>query len=88
VKLAPIALLASTLLVNATAHAERAFLTHQAADSVSVVELETAELLAKVPVAAAPVGIAIDPIRNRIYATHPEKGLVSVIDSKSYEKNR
>jgi YVTN family beta-propeller protein len=83
VKVAPIALLASSLLFSAVVHAERAFLTHQAADSVSVIELENAELLAKVPVAAAPVGIAIDPIRNRIYATHPEKGLVSVIDSQS-----
>ena len=77
--------MSALLLASMPLAAERAFLTHQAVNKVSVIQLEDAKKLASIDVLNGPVGVAIDKERNRFYVTHPEQGRISVIDLSSYE---
>jgi YVTN family beta-propeller protein len=53
---------------------------------VAVVDLERQEVVETVPVERAPVGMAITPSGDRIYAANRGAGKVSVIDRASREE--
>ena len=63
--------ISALLLASMPLAAERAFLTHQAVDKVSVVNLADSKKLADISVEKGPVGVAIDESRDRLYITHP-----------------
>ena len=68
----------------ATAEAgERAFVTNQSDDSVSVVLLgDTMQVLATLHVGGRPAGVAVSPDGRHAYVSSPEGGYVSVLASE------
>lgn len=63
------------------AWADEAFIVNQLSQDVSVVDLETAKVVATISVGGKPAGIAVSLDGIRAYATSPEGGFVTVIDT-------
>jgi YVTN family beta-propeller protein len=58
-----------------------AYITNIASHSVSVVDSETRQVIASVPVSPLPYGIAVNLAVPRAYTSHQSQGLVDVIDT-------
>jgi YVTN family beta-propeller protein len=76
------ALCVSAALCRAASGAE-AFITDQTGDEVSVLDLGTKHVVARIPVTGKPAGIAMARDGGTAYVTSPEGKYVSVIDTAS-----
>lgn len=74
--------LATTLLAGPAAAAE-AVVTAQVANLVDIVDLDAGKVLAAIPVAGAPAGVALSPDRRTAYVTRPDGPGLAVIDLAS-----
>lgn len=57
-----------------------AYVTNQASNNVSVIDLATNKTVATVPVGKAPAGVAVNSKIKKAFITNAEGGDVSVID--------
>ncbi|MGH6794844.1 MAG: YncE family protein, partial [Methylocella sp.] len=74
---------ATNLFWGAPASATEAFITDQTGDEVSVLDLESKEVVARIPVLGKPAGIAMAGDGRTAYVTSTEGKYVSVIDTAS-----
>jgi YVTN family beta-propeller protein len=72
---------ATLLLCPASARADEAFITEQSADEVSVLDLATREVVARIKIDGKPAGIAMARDGKTAFVTSPEGKYVSVIDA-------
>lgn len=68
------------LLAVPAAADDLAFVTSQSANSVTIVNLTTAETVIEVPVAGAPAPVAYDPAHGRAYVIAAETGVLTALD--------
>ena len=73
------ALFAAVLCAAPSAADERAFVTNQSAQTVSVVALPQMAVLATLPVAGKPAGVAAAPDGRHVYVSSPEGAFVTVL---------
>ncbi len=71
------------LLGCAPAGAGEAFITDQTGDEVSVLDLASRQVVARIPISGKPAGIAMARDGRTAYVTSPEAKFVSVIDTVS-----
>src|SRR5439155_4576088 len=76
-----IACLCAAVLGCTPATAAEAFITDQAGDEVSVLDLGSKDIVARIPVSGKPAGVAIAPDGHAAYVTSTEGKYVSVIDT-------
>ncbi len=74
--------LAALLLIAFPALAGEAFVTNQGSNTVSIVDLEQAKVVATVPVTGRPAGVTVAS-DGLVYVTRPEDKMVSVLDPHS-----
>jgi len=55
-------------------------------NTVSVIDAETLELLAEIPVGIEPKAVAIDPLRSIVYVADYGSDTISVVDLATYER--
>ncbi len=72
---------AALLLAAVPAAADEAFITEQAGGAVSVLDLSTRKVVARMPVDGKPAGIGMAQDGRFAYVTSPEGKFVSVIDT-------
>ena len=74
------ALVALWLVSSAVMAGDLAFVTSQNGNAVSIVDLDTQEVLAETTIAGAPAPVAYDPSVGRAFVMAAETGLLSVLD--------
>ena len=62
---------------------QRAYVTNQFSNTVSVIDLELLTKIEDIPVGAGPYGIALTPDGSRAYVSNSGSGTVSIIDTNS-----
>ena len=77
-----IAALAACLSPVAAAAGDLAFITSQNADMVSVIDLNSASVVASAPVQGAPAPVAYDPAARRAYVIAADTGMLTVLDEQ------
>ena len=74
------ALMASPFSAVTTRAADLAFVTSQNGDAVSVIDLNTRQIVATTPVPGAPAPVAYDPMAGLAYVIAADSGLLTVLD--------
>lgn len=70
-----------------TCHADSfAYITNQAADTVSVIDVHTRQVVSTIAVGKAPVGVAVSASLQRVYVSNVEGQSISVIDASSNQR--
>lgn len=69
-------------VASSGAHAQRAYVANSDSDTVSVINTLTNKVIATVPVAYQPSGVAVSPDRTKVYIT-TRNSVVSVINTAS-----
>src|SRR5690606_38724296 len=70
--------------VNIVSDGTRLFVTNQKSGTLTVLDAE-GQLIKSIPTGAGAIGVAYDPIKNRIYSANRQTGTTTVIDGASYE---
>jgi YVTN family beta-propeller protein len=73
----------AAFLLCAPASAAEAFITDQTGDEVSVIDLKSKQVVARIPVLGKPAGIAMGRDGRTAYVTTTEGKYVSVIETES-----
>jgi YVTN family beta-propeller protein len=73
----------ANLFWGAPARAAEAFITDQSGDEVSVLDLKSKQVVARIPVLGKPAGIAMARDGRTAYVTSTEGKHVSVLDTES-----
>src|SRR5690606_39699423 len=63
---------------------ERLFVTNQKSGTVTVLNKE-GELIKSIETGAGAIGIAYDPVKNRIYSANRGTGTTTIIDASNYQ---
>ena len=76
----------SLLLVAMPLAAQHAYISSQAANKITVLDIDTQKITATVEVTTGPVGVSLDNKRHELFVTHPEQGVVTMIDTRDNKK--
>jgi YVTN family beta-propeller protein len=58
--------------------------THVGDDTLSVIDRASGEVTHEIPVGLNPMGLAVDPVRNRAYVTNTDADTISVVDLATF----
>ena len=74
----------AALVISLGARADRAFITNQKSDSVSVVDLTLGQVVRTLPVGRDPAGIAVSPDAGRVLVTCPGNGEIWFLEGADF----
>src|SRR5260370_42277215 len=82
-----LALMLACLLAPALSRAQNAYVTNEAANTVSVIDTTTNAVIATIPVGLLPFGVAVTPDGSKVYVTNlasnPEQASVGTANTAS-----
>src|SRR5258706_4375019 len=76
-----VALMLACLLAPASTRAQKAYITNQRSNTVTVIDTATNTISATIPVGVTPFGVAVSPNGSKVYVTNAFSNTVSVIDT-------
>ncbi|WP_375454371.1 YncE family protein [uncultured Methylobacterium sp.] len=82
-RLAGLRLALGLSLVPLPALSAEAVVTAQGADAVDVIDIDAGTIVARIPVAGSPAGVALSPDRRTAYVTRPDGPGIAMIDLPS-----
>src|SRR5215472_16940294 len=79
-----LALIFACVVVPASTHAQKAYITNLGSNTVSVIATATNTVVGlPIPVGLSPLGVGVTPDRSKAYVTNHGSNTVSVIDTAS-----
>src|SRR5690606_35542895 len=70
--------------INIVRDGERLFVTNQKSGTLTVLDMD-GQLIKSIATGAGAIGVAFDPVKNRIYSANRQTGTTTVLDASTYE---
>ncbi len=70
--------------INIASDGKRLFVTNQGSGTLTVLDMD-GQLIKSIPTGEGAIGIAYDPVKNRIYSANRQTGTTTILNADSYE---
>lgn len=70
--------------INIVSDGKRLFVANQKSGTITILD-EKGSLIKSIPTGAGSIGIAYDPIKNRVYSANRQTGTTTIIDASTYK---